>query len=523
MEDFHSEYKTEENTDNFQVANTQPIEPIKRDRSSARWAWLFVSIIAAALIIAVAVIQAAYLRSAPKVPELPPSRGTTPVSAPSPAELSNSFREITKIIKPAVVYIENTGARRGDDLSEFGLPFPGRRPRESSAGSGFIVTQDGYTLTNNHVVENATHLDVTLADNKKLPARVIGTDKETDLAVIKVESSGLPIAVLGDSDGVQQGDWVLALGAPFGFQQTLTAGIVSATGREFAGSQFSRYIQTDASINPGNSGGPLINIQGEVVGINTMIIAEPRLGGGGGNVGIGFAIASNTAREVFAKLVRDGKVSRGYLGVIVTELDGPKAQAAGLEPGSGVFVDRIPSTDSPAGKAGLRSGDVITSFDGKPVKMPRELTNAVASLPVGKSVRVDFVREGKPESVTVELAERTEEVLNASRNQPAPPDQPQGEMEPGRLGLFAQTVTPEKAQELKLKIASGAVVVFVQPGSPAFEAGLKHGDIIHRFGRAEIKSADDLTAASKAAKEGERVAVQIERNGLLTWITIEIE
>jgi serine protease Do len=342
--------------------------------------------------------------------------------------------------------------------------------------------------------------------------------------VIKIETSGLPIAVLGDSDEVQQGDWVLALGAPFGFQQTLTAGIVSATGREFANSQFSRYIQTDASINPGNSGGPLINMQGEVVGINTMIITEPRLSmGGGGNVGIGFAIASTTAREVFAKLVRDGKVSRGYLGVIVTELDGPKAQAAGLEPGSGVFVDRIPSIDSPAGKAGLRSGDVITSFDGKPVRMPRELTNAVASLPVGKSVRVDFVRDGKPESVTVELAERTQEVLDADRrNQPPPPDQP-GDMEPGRLGLFAQTVTPEKAQELKLKIASGAVVIFVQPGSAAYEAGLKHGDVIHRFGRAEVKSADDLTAASKAAKEGERVAVQIERNGTLTWITIEID
>lgn len=521
MEDFHDEYKIEEPTENFQVANTQPVEPVKRDRSSARWTWLFASILAAALIIAVAVIQAAYLRSNREVPELPPSRATTPISAPSPAELSNSFREITKIIKPAVVYIESTGTGRGDELSEFGLPLPGRPRRESSAGSGFIVTQDGYILTNNHVVENATRLEVTLADNKKLPARVIGTDKETDLAVIKIETSGLPLAVLGDSDEVQQGDWVLALGSPFGFQQTLTAGIVSATGREFPGSQFSRYIQTDASINPGNSGGPLINMQGEVIGINTMIISEPRMGGGGGNVGIGFAIASNTAREVFAKLVRDGKVSRGYLGVLVKELDAPKAQSLGLEPGSGVLVDDVPRADSPAGKAGLRSGDVITSFDGKSVRMPRELTNAVASLPVGKSVRLEFVREGKTESVTVELAERTQEVL-VRRSPPPPPDQ-QGEMETGKLGLFAQTVTPEKAQEMKLKVASGAVVVFVQPGSPAFEAGLKHGDIIHRFGRAEIKSADDLTAASKTIKEGEKVAIQIERNGQLIWLNLNIE
>jgi len=522
MEDFQNEYKIEEPTDNFQVANTQPIEPVRRDRSSARWTWLFASILGAALIIAVAVIQATYLRTNREIPELPPSRATTPISTPSPAELSNSFREITKAIKPSVVYIENTGTRRGDEQSEFGLPFPGRPRRESSAGSGFIVTQDGYILTNNHVVENATRLEVTLSDNKKLPARVIGRDKETDLAVIRIESSGLPIAVLGDSDDVQQGDWVLALGSPFGFQQTLTAGIVSATGREFPGSQFSRYIQTDASINPGNSGGPLINMSGEVIGINTMIISEPRFGGGGGNVGIGFAIASNTAREVFAKLVRDGKVSRGYLGVFVIELDAPKAQSLGLEPGSGVLVSDVPSDNSPAGKAGLRSGDVITAFDGKSVRLPRELTNAVASLPVGKSVRVDFVREGKNESVTVELAERTEEVLNARRSQPVPPEQ-QGEAEPGRLGLFAQTVTPEKAQELKLRVASGAVVVFVQPGSPAAEAGLLHGDIIHRLGRTEIKSADDLTAASKTLKEGEKIAVQIERNGQLVWLNLTLE
>jgi serine protease Do len=522
MQDFQNEYRIEEPTDNFQVANTQPIEPVRRDRSTAKWAWLFGSILAAALIIAVVVIQAAYLRSNREVPELPASRGATPVSVPSAAELSNSFREITKIVKPSVVYIENTGAGRGNDSGEFGFPLPGRPRRESSAGSGFIVTQDGYILTNNHVIENASRLEVTLADNKKLPARIIGTDKETDLAVIKIETSGLPIAVLGDSDSVEQGDWVLALGSPFGFQQTLTAGIVSATGREFPGSQFSRYIQTDASINPGNSGGPLINMQGEVVGINTMIISEPRLGGGGGNVGIGFAIASNTAREVFAKLVRDGKVSRGYLGVVILELDAPKAQAVGLEPGSGVFVDRVPSADSPAGRAGLRSGDVITAFDGKPVRMPRELTNAVASMPVGKSVRVDFVRDGKAESVMVELAERTEEALNAPVRPTPPPDQ-HGDMEPGKLGLFAQTVTPEKAQELKLRAPSGAIVMFVQPGSPAHQAGIRHGDIIHRLGRAEIKNADDLANASKALKEGDKVAIQIERSGQLTWVTLTLE
>ncbi len=520
MQDIQTECQVEEPAQDFKV--TQPIEIPRKEKPSGRLAWIVTAVLGAALIVAVAIIQAAYLRSTGSAPQLPPSHSMSAVSAVSPAELSKSFREVAKAVKPAVVFIENTSTARSDDSVDiFGFPNPNRPRRSSSAGSGVIVTQDGYILTNNHVVENAIRLEVTLSDNRKLPAKVIGADRETDLAVIKIDASGLPVAILGDSDEVEQGDWVLALGSPFGFQQTLTAGIVSATGRELNSSQFSRYIQTDASINPGNSGGPLINLQGEVIGINTMIISERALGGNvGGNVGIGFAIASKTAREIFSQLVRAGKVSRGYLGVQVRELDAATARSLGLEAGAGVLVEDVPDPDMPAGKAGLRSGDVITSFDGKDVKFPRELTNAVASLPVGKSVKVDFLRDGKPQSVLVELAERPTEIT-ARR---ADPDrQPPAETQPGKLGVIAQTITPQMAQEMKLRLAAGALVVYVKPGSPAQEAGLRHGDVIHRVGRTEVKSAEDLAAASRAIAEGEEIAIQVERNGQMNWIKITIE
>jgi serine protease Do len=522
MQDIDNEYQPQAITEDFQRASTQPIETIPREKkSSGKMAWAAVAVIVAALIVAVAIIQAAYVRSNGPVPELPTPRAVSDTVLPSPTDLSKSFREISKVVKPAVVYIESTSTARGQDQPDFfGLP----QRRASSAGSGFIVHPDGYILTNNHVVENSTRLEVTLSDNRKVPARVIGTDKETDIALIKVEASGLPVAVLGNSDQVEQGDWVLALGSPFGFQQTLTAGIVSATGREFSRSQFNKYIQTDASINPGNSGGPLINMQGEVIGINTMIIAEPGLagfGGGGGNVGIGFAIASNTARQVFDQLVRNGKMSRGYLGVQVVPLDSAKASALGLEPEQGVLVQDVPDPSMPAGKAGIRSGDVITAFDGHSVRQPRELTNAVASTPVGKSVKIDFIRDGQPQSVTVELAERPD--LDQVATRPGPQPQSPSGAEAGKLGIAAQTITPEKAEGMNLRISSGALVLEVKPGSPAAEAGIRHGDVIHRVGRTEVKTVEDLAAASSALKEGEQVAIQVERNGQMSFITVTID
>jgi serine protease Do len=347
---------------------------------------------------------------------------------------------------------------------------------------------------------------------------VIGTDPATDLAVIKIDGSGLPIAILGDSDAVEQGDWVVALGSPFGLQQTLTVGVVSATKRELQQSQFSNYIQTDASINPGNSGGPLVNMEGEVIGINTMIIRGPF---SQGNVGIGFAIASNNARTVFDQLVKAGRVSRGYLGVTIVDLDEARARSLGVERDSGVLVQDVPDTETPAGKAGIMSGDVITAFDGNRVRSQRELTNLVAAQPVGKSVRIDFLREGQQKSVTVELAERPE-TLTARQVEPVPQQEESGSTLKV-LGIVARSVTQEIAERMKLRGSTGALVISVTPGSPAAEAQIGHGDIIHRIDRTEVKSVEDLMEASKSLKADDEVAVQIEKGGRLFWVTLRIE
>jgi serine protease Do len=504
-----------ENRD-LEIYGPQP-GPEATRRSSRSVAWLAIGFIVFSLMGALVFIQVAYNRTTEHVPELPAPRPVASANLPSAAELSQSFREVARLVKPALVYIdvvERTGGQpRMNDF--FGFPSPGVPRRQPGAGSGFLVSPDGYILTNNHVVENADRIEVTLSDSRKFRATIKGTDQNTDLAVIKIEASGLPIAILGDSDEVQQGDWVLALGSPFGLQQTVTAGIVSATGRELGGSQFSRFIQTDASINPGNSGGPLVNMQGQVIGINSMIFSPS-----GGNVGIGFAIAANTVREVFDQLVKSGKVTRGYLGVRIEELDAPKASMLGLEPNAGVLVGDVPDPDTPAGRAGIRSGDVITTFDGKPVKTPRELTNAVASMPVGSSVVVDFIRNGERQSVTVELAERPAET--AARVVP-PDEEERPDNDTTRLGVSAQTITPAEAERMKLKIASGALVLAVQPGSPAADADMRHGDVIHKIDQKEVKTVEDLAQAVSALRDGQEVAVQIERRGQMFFVNVRLD
>ena len=502
------------------IPDGDPI-PIKH-RSS--FAWVAIVLILGLLIGSIAIIQTA-LRghgSRAAVPELPPA-ATRPTAAasPTPVELSLSFREIAKAVKPAVVNINVTESRQSSpspfsDL--FGGDGPGQaqpQRKATSTGSGFIVTPDGYILTNDHVVIHADQIEVTLADNKKMKARVIGLDQESDLAVIKIEATNLPTVVLGNSDDVEQGDWVLALGSPFGFSQTLTAGIVSATGREVQGAQYSKFIQTDASINPGNSGGPLVSMQGEVIGINTMIVTGS--GMSQGNVGIGFAIASNIARKVFDVLVRNGKVTRGYLGVTVIPLDAATARALCLEPESGARVRTVPA-DTPAAHAGLRSGDVITAFDGKPVRAPRELTDAVAATDVGKSVRVDFMRDCEKKSVTLEVVERPANINAALQG--VPDEGTQDETRATRLGITAQTVTPDFAAQSKLSVDSGALVKSVQPGSPAAEAGLRHGDVIHRIDRTVVRTAEDLAEAEKGLKSGDEVALKVERGRQIDFVTI---
>ncbi|HVF88434.1 MAG TPA: trypsin-like peptidase domain-containing protein [Blastocatellia bacterium] len=498
--------------------------PPHRQEKPAWWrtnGWIVVTAFITLAVIGVAVFSASTHRRRGEIPVLPPPRNEAAVNVASPVELSNSFRGIAKSVKPAVVYINVVeraqDSRRAPSFLDPESPSPGNPRRQGGQGSGFIATGDGYILTNNHVVGSAESIEVTLADGRQFKAELIGTDPETDIALIKIKANGLPYAVLGDSDAVQQGDWVLALGSPFGLQQTLTAGIVSAIGREFGGEQqFAKFIQTDASINPGNSGGPLVNMQGEVIGINSWILSP----GGVGNVGIGFSISSNLVRTIFEKLASNGKVTRGYLGVVVVPLSATTARMFRLEPGIGVLVQSVAGSESPAARAGLKSGDVITAIDGRPVTAPRELTDVVASTPIGKDVKVDFIRDQQPTSVTVEIAERP---TNVTARADSPDDNNSGPSGETRLGVVAQTVTPEMAESMKLTIKSGALVREVVPGTPAQDAGLRHGDVIHRIDSAEVRSAEDLAAAAKTLKAGDEIAIQVERGGQIVFLNVKIE
>ena len=343
----------------------------------------------------------------------------TPITLPSPAELSRVFINVAKRIKPAVVQINiltggirQTGADEPDEAPPSDSP-SGRQlnqvQRQSpyarqGTGSGVIITPDGYILTNNHVAGPASEIKVRLYDGREFKARRIGVDTETDLALVKIDAQNLPYATLGDSSKLEQGEWVIALGSPFGLDQTMTAGIVSATGRQFGGT-YDNYIQTDASINPGNSGGPLISMNGEVIGINTMIYSRS-----GGSEGIGFSVPSNIAKKVKEQLLRNGRVSRGYLGVSLQE-----SQTAG----GGALVAEV-SNGGPASKAGLRNGDRIVEFDGKPVKSTKQLTELIADTPAGAAVKLKFERDGSEQSASITPAERPGRRAANSQEAPSP-------------------------------------------------------------------------------------------------------
>jgi serine protease Do len=441
---------------------------------------------------------------------------------PSPADLSRTFIGVAKAVKPTVVNINVVERAKRNVMNQRGFPqIPGfpfgdmqPQPRRGT-GSGVIISADGYILTNNHVAGDAEVIKVKLSDGRELTGHLVGSDPETDLALVKIDANNLTFAKLGDSSKLEQGEWVVALGSPFGLEQTMTAGIVSATSRDLRSGPYDNYIQTDASINPGNSGGPLVNMRGEVVGINTMIFSQS-----GGSEGIGFAIPSELASKVYGQLAKNGKVTRGYLGVNLQSLSAPVSQAVGFEGTEGALIGDIADSSSPAAKAGLRSGDVIVEFNGRHVTSPKQLTEMVADQPVGKNVAVKYVRDGKTLSTDVKLGERPE------KNQVARNEAPDENRNAGKLGLSVQTVTPEIAQQLKLKATSGAAIDYVQPGSPAAEAGLQQGDVIHRIDRTPIASADDMISAIKArsgegAGEGE-IVLQIERQGRLAFVSVKL-
>jgi serine protease Do len=368
-----------------------------------------------------------------------------------------------------------------------------------SMGSGVIVSEDGYILTNNHVVKDADKLTVVTEDGKKYDARVIGTDSHTDVAVIKIDGKNLPAANLGDSDDARVGQWVIAVGNPFELLHSVTAGIISAKGRSSIGlADYEDFIQTDASINPGNSGGALADLDGNVVGINTAISSPS-----GVNAGIGFAIPINMARHIMDELIRDGKVSRGFLALLPQDVNENLARAMNLKNTEGALVGDV-TPGGPADKAGLKRGDVIVEFDGKPIKNSTDLRNKVANVAPDTKVRIAVLRDGKAVNLSAKLDERPDSPNAPGRNTSEP------EMRQ-KLGLEVQALTPEIARELGYDVDHGVVVANVVPGSVAGDAGIRRGDLIKEVNHGAVDSVGDLQDDLSKMDSGDTVLLLVQR------------
>jgi serine protease Do len=434
------------------------------------------------------------------------------------------FVTLAKKMRPLVVNISTTqvseargaGQEFGSPFGEddqfndfwrrfFGGPAPrGGQQRQRSLGSGFIIDGDGSILTNNHVVENASKIVVKLSDDQEYEAKVIGRDAKTDIAVIKINAkSSLPAANFGDSDKLEVGEWVVAIGNPFGLDSTVTSGIVSAKGRHIGQGPYDNFIQTDASINPGNSGGPLINLRGEIVGINTAIFSRT-----GGNMGIGFAIPINLVKELLPQLRGKGKVTRGFLGVLIQKVTPEIAESLGVDKAQGALVANV-SKDGPADKAGVKVGDVIVEFDGKEVKDSGDLPIIVARTPVDKKVRMKVVREKKEVVLAVAVGELKDEEVVAS----AP--------EKGELGLTVQRLTPQMAESLGLEKSEGVVVSAVEPGSAADDAGIRRGDVLMEIDRRPIRSLDEYRKSVAAIKKGRGVLFLVRRGESTLFLALK--
>jgi serine protease Do len=414
-------------------------------------------------------------------------------SATPPAGAPGSFADLAEHVSPAVVNIQTkktlnaSGGRH--PLEELFPQF--QMPREMpSLGTGFVISPDGYIATNNHVIEDSDKIEVHFLTGEKLEAEIVGHDPSTDVALIRVKpAKDLAYLPLGDSDAVRPGDWVLAVGNPFGLEHTVTAGIVSAKHREINENSMQRrfddFIQTDAAINPGNSGGPLLNLAGEVIGINTAIRQDANT--------IGFAIPINVAKSVLPQLRASGKVSRGWLGVMIQPVTDEVASSLELDSPKGALVADL-DPGGPAAKAGVKRYDVIVEFDGKPVNQMDELPKLVAAAPVGKKADIKVIRKGKEQKLSVQLGELEAEPKLASASEP--------EAKPGAYGLKVQELTPEIAEQLQLGEAKGVLVAGVEPGSAAEEAGLRRGDVVLEVNQHAVSAVDEFRQALSASKKG---------------------
>src|SRR6202166_1512857 len=458
--------------------------------------------------------------------------GGTPLAIPDPVQVSSAFASIVKQVQPAVVNISTTqvvergkqgrGAPSQRNREQMGpdddqqqpfqdffnrfFDFPDQGPTaERSLGSGVIVDKRGFILTNNHVVDQATKVQVTLnGEQTQYTAKVIGIDEETDLAILKIEvGHDLPFAKLGNSDSVQVGDWALAIGNPFGFLQgSVTAGIISAKDRGNVGQQFQRFLQTDAAINPGNSGGPLVDMAGQVIGINTAIIT-----GGHGNEGVGFALPSNTAIGVYNQLIANGKVTRGSIGVSFTETQGSNPIVL-KELGApyGIVLQRVES-GSPAEKAGLQSGDVITSVNGKPVHTGSDLVNPIASTPIGGQVHVTYVREKKDHEATLTVADRTKIFPDRTGAESSNENGPT----PAESGLRLEDLGTDRARRAGYENMKGALVTTVDPASFAEDIGFARGDVITEVNHTTVTAVAEYRRAVSVLKPGQDVLFKVQR------------
>jgi len=445
-------------------------------------------------------------------------------------QISKGFSTVSKKAIPAVVYIESQGAtskettqnprnhskRRNDNPFEhfqdeffnrfFGYPYYDERPKkkETVKGSGFIVSSDGYIMTNDHVVENATKVSVSLQNGRKLTATVIGTDSKTDLAIIKIDEKNLPFLQFGDSDKLEVGDWAIAIGNPFGLQASVTVGVVSAKGRNQLNiTDFEDFIQTDAAINPGNSGGPLLDIEGKVIGINTAIVS-----GTGGYMGIGFAIPSNMATCIMDQLIKTGSVTRGFLGVTLQPIDSELATYYHLDNVQGALVTEVVE-NSPAQKAGLKQEDIILSYNNLPVENLSSFRNAISFMAPGTQVMLVVKRDGKEIKIPVIVSTAVNDVVVHTTTGTQ------------KLGLKVENLTPEMSQ--KSGIDKGVVVTEVLAGTTAAELGIQPGSIILAVNRKKISNVDDFNAAVQEAIKEKRILLMLKQGEATRFVAIPLD
>ena len=435
------------------------------------------------------------------------------------------FTELVEDAAPAVVNIstvKNNGGNHGpmagidkDDLPEiFRHFFDGRQgqggaPRsqpQQSLGSGFIISQDGYILTNNHVVESADKIIVRLSDRREMEARLVGADRRTDLALLKVEAKKLPVVELGDSSKLKAGEWVLAIGSPFGFDHSVTAGIVSAVGRALPNENYVPFIQTDVAINPGNSGGPLFNLDGEVIGINSQIYTRS-----GGFMGLSFAIPVDVAMNVADQLKENGRVARGWLGVMIQEVNRDLAESFGLRKPMGALVVQV-SKEGPAGKGGVLEGDIILEFNGTEIHRSSDLPPLVGQVPPGEKVNVQVLRGGKKQTLRIIIEELTDGNTSHSNVKKSP--------SVDRLGLYV--IEPTAEQKQRWDIDHGVLVKQVKPGSGA-NSGIKRGDLLTMINGVQIMDLSSYQQVLDDLEPGSSVPVRVVRKGVATFIPLKVE